>query len=208
MQVPVNELVGEFMREARVNPAAAEEDLFLQALLDDFQSSSAMFKRDMRRLLEKDPAVFLRSACRVLKGSPSGPGQTYMMELLWSNPVLQQALIDPEILPLPAAIGFAKRWVEYDPMLDIKLLHMGFPADGGAVCELDISRAKRVLAMVSELPARRHLLLPLVSLLRSPDVEVRSKAATLYGRAAKNAEWVRNRLGELDARVRANAVES
>jgi len=176
--------------------------------VDDFQSSSALFKRDMRRRLEKDPSAFLRAACRILKAKSKGPGAEYLMELLWSNPVLVASLIDPRLLSLQDAISFAKRWAEYDPMLDIKLLHMGFPTDGGAISDIDIVRARRVLSLVNEMPARRHILFPLVNLLRSPDPQVRSKAATLYGRTSRNAEWVRTRLGEADARVRANAVES
>jgi hypothetical protein len=190
-------------------PAAQnDEDVFLQGLVDDFQSSSAMFKRDMRRLLEKDPVLFLRSACRILQARANSPGADYLMELLWGNPVLAGSLIDPVLLPVAKAISLARRWATFDPMLDIKLLHMGFPTDGGAVCDIEIVRAKRVLSIVNELPARRHILFPLVSLLRSPDPAVRSKAASLYGRTSLNAEWVRSRLAEPDARVRANAVES
>lgn len=208
MDVPVKQLVSEYVAAVQVPTASEEEDVFLQGLVDDFQSSSALFKRDMRRRLEKDPPGFLRAACRILKANSKGPGADYLMELLWGNPVLFGSLIDPRLLPLDAAISFAKRWVAYDAMLDIKLLHMGFPTDGGAVCDIDIVRARRVLALVNELPASRHILFPLVSLLRSPDAQVRSKAATLYGRTSRNAEWVRGRLGEADARVRANAVES
>ena len=47
-----------------------------------------MFKRDMRRLLEKDPRAFLASACRILKTMSEGPRAASLMELLWSNPVL------------------------------------------------------------------------------------------------------------------------
>ena len=208
MDVPVKQLVGEYVKAVQVPDTGEEEDVFLQGLVDDFQSSSAMFKRDMRRRLEKDPPGFLRAACRILKANSTGPGADYLMELLWGNPVLFGSLIDARLLPLEAAIAFAKRWVAYDPMLDIKLLHMGFPTDGGAVRDVDIVRARRVLALVNELPPSRHILFPLVSLLRSPDAQVRSKAATLYGRTSHNAEWVRGRLGEADARVRANAVES
>ncbi len=208
MDVPVKALVSEFVAKVMVPTASEEEDVFLQGLVDDFQSSSALFKRDMRRRLEKDPQGFLRAACRILKANAKGPGADYLMELIWGNPVIFGSLIDPRLLPLEAAEGFAKRWAEYDPMLDIKLLHMGFPTDGGAVCDVDIVRARRVLAIVNELPPRRHILFPLVNLLRSPDAQVRSKAATLYGRTSRNAEWVRGRLGEADPRVRANAVES
>jgi hypothetical protein len=208
MEAPVTELVGEFVREVRVAAASGEGDVFLQGLVDDFQSSSAMFKRDMRRMLEKDSAGFLQSACRILKTSTKGPGAAYLIELLWSNPVMVSGLTDPTLLPLDTAIRFAKEWMKYDSMLDIKLLHMGFPSEATTVQSIDIVRAKRVLAIVSELPACRHILLPLVNLLHSPDPKVRSKAASLYGRTSQNADWVRKRLQEVDARVRANAVES
>ncbi len=208
MEAPVAELVGEFVREVRVAAANSDGDMLLQSLVDAFQSSSAMSKRDMRRMLEKDAAWFLQSSCRVLKASAEGPGAVYLMELLWSNPVLVSGLIDPALLPLDTAIRFAKQWVEYDSMLDIKLLHMGFPSEATTVQNVDIVRAKRVLAIVNELPACRHILLPLVNLLHSPDPKVRSKAVSLYGRTSQNAEWVRRQLAEGDARVRANAVES
>jgi hypothetical protein len=208
MEVPVKELVGEYVAAVSVPARQNDEDVFLQGLVDDFQSGAAMFKRDMRRLLEKDPVPFLWSACRVLKAKQDGLGAEYLMESMWGNPLLAGSLIDPALLPLAKAISFAKRWAAYDPMLDIKLLHMGFPTDGGAVCDIDIVRAKRVLSIVSELPPSRHILFPLVSLLRSPDPAVRSMAASLYGRTSGNAEWVRSRLEEPDARVRANAVES
>jgi hypothetical protein len=208
MEAPVAELVGEFVREVRVAAANSDGDVLLQSLVDAFQSSSAMSKRDMRRMLEKDAAWFLQSSCRVLKASAEGPGAVYLMELLWSNPVLVSGLIEPALLPLDTAIRFAKRWVEYDSMLDIKLLQMGFPSEATTVQNVDIVRAKRVLAIVNELPACRHILLPLVNLLHSPDPKVRSKAASLYGRTSQNGDCVRKRLSDMDPRVRANAVES
>jgi hypothetical protein len=208
MEVPVIELVCEFVEEARVRPGKEDEDVSLRGLVDYFQSSSAMFKRNMRRMLEKDPAGFLLSACRILKVSAKGPGAAYLMELLWMNPVMVASLIEPALLPLFTAIRFAKRWQPFDPLLDIKLLHIGFPSEDGGVHDVDIVRAKRALAIVNELPADRHILLPLVNLLCSPDTQVRSKAAAIYGRTSKNPEWVRKKLAETDARVRANAVES
>jgi HEAT repeats/HEAT repeat len=85
---------------------------------------------------------------------------------------------------------------------------MGFPSEATTVQNVDIVRAKRVLAIVNELPACRHILLPLVNLLHSPDPKVRSKAASLYGRTSQNGDCVRKRLSDMDPRVRANAVES
>jgi hypothetical protein len=105
MEAPVPELVGEFVRAVRVSAANSDGNVLLPALVDDFQSSSAISKRDMRRMLEKDAAWLLQSSCRVLKVSAEGPGAVYLMELLWSNPVLVSGLIDPALLPLDTATG-------------------------------------------------------------------------------------------------------
>jgi hypothetical protein len=208
VEVPVVELAREFVHEAQLCAGTEDEDVGLQELLDDSQSSPAIFKRDVRRMIEKDARGFLASACRVLKRCAEGPRAASLMELLWSNPVMVASLIEPAILPLAAAIRFAKRWQPFDPLLDIKLLHAAFPSEDGGVHDVDIERARRALALVTELPVDRHILVPLVRLLCSPDSQVRSKAAAIYGRTSKNPEWVRKKLAETDARVRANAVES
>jgi HEAT repeat protein len=208
MEMPVQELLADFLQAASVNVADAEIDAWLQRLIDDAQASSAVLKRDMRRLLEKDAAGFLQSACRILKVRSQQPGVASMLDLLWSSPVLLGSLIDASMLPLPTAIAFAKRWAAFDPMLDIKLLSIGFPsieADGEAVA--DAVGSMRALEIVSELPPNRHVLQPLARLLRSPDAYVRSKVALMYARASDNPEWVRKMLADPDARIRANAVE-
>jgi len=208
METPIADLVREFVQHARVPPGNPEEDVPLQRLIRDFEWNAAMCKRDVRRLLEKDPQGLLRSACRILKASSEGAGAAFVMEQLWSHPTLVAGLVCPAMLPLATAVEFAKRWQAFDALLDIKLLHKGFPSEDGGVHEIDIVRAKRALAIVSELPANRRVLLPLVNLMCSSDERVRSKAAAIYGRTCRNPDWVYKRLGEDDSRVRANAVES
>jgi len=208
MQIPVQELLGDFLREARVSVVDTGLDIWLQQLLDDAESSSAVLKRDMRRLLEKDPPEFLQSACRIMKTCSQKPGSASMMDLLWSSPVLIASLIDPSMLPLRTAIAFANRWVAFDPMLDIKLLEVAFPfGEDDAESAVDEVGSQRALEIVSKLPPNRHILQLLSRLLRSPDPYVKSKAALLYARASDNPEWVRKMLADPDVRVRANAVE-
>jgi hypothetical protein len=208
MEVPVQELLGDFLREANVPVAGSGEDTFLEHLVNDIQSSSALFKRDVRRLLEKDPGAFFPSACRILKISLERPGAGSLLEILWSSPLLLSSLIDPNVLSLCKATAFAKRWVAFDPTLDAKLLHLGFPFEGDdAILGVDLVRPRRSLDIVAELPPNRHILLTLAKLLRNPDTYIRSKAALLYARASNNPEWVRKMLADPDARVRANAVE-
>ncbi len=208
MDVPVQELLGDFLREANVPVAGRGEDAFLEHMVDDVQSSSALFKRDVRRLMEKDPAAFFPSACRILRTSLERPGVASLLEVLWSSALLLSSLIDPNVLSLCKATAFAKRWVAFDPTLDAKLLQIGFPLeDDDALLGADRVRPKRTLDIVAELPPNRHILLTLAKLLRNSDTCIRSKAALLYARASNNPEWVRKMLADPDARVRANAVE-
>jgi len=208
MEPAVQELLRDFFHEANVQVAASDIDLALQRLVDDIHSDSAVCKRDLRRLLERDPAGFFQSAGRILKGGVETTGVGPLLESLWSSPLLLNGLIDPGTLSLHTATALAKRWVAFDPMLDIKLLQMGFPlGEDDVVWAADLVRPKRALDIVSELPPNRHVLLAVAKLLRHGDSHIRSKAALLYSRASKNPDWVRKMLAEPDARVRANAVE-
>lgn len=110
MQISVTELVAEFARQARLPESAGQEDVYLQSLVDDFEPNSAMFRRDMRRMLEKDSRSFVRAACRVLKQPAENPGTVYLAELLWSSTELVKSLADPQLMPLRAAIALAKLW--------------------------------------------------------------------------------------------------
>jgi hypothetical protein len=206
MQVPVTTLAVEFARQAQLPHAPGKDVLYLQTLVAEFGSNAAMVKRDMRRLLERDPQSFLEAACRVLKECDHSLGAAYLADLLWSSARLFAALADPEWMPLARAIALAQRWVRWEPLLDIKLLQIGFSSEASAASELDIARGRRVLAILRELPAQRHILLPLANLLHSPHAHVRLTAITLYGRAANNPEWVRKHLADGDATVRAHAV--
>ena len=208
MEASVQELLRDFFHEANVPAESTEIDLPLQRLVEDVQSDSAVCKRDLRRLLEKDPNGFLQSACRILRVSVGKAGVKPLLDLLWSSSLLLTSLIDPSLLSLPAAIALARRWVAFDRMLDIKLLQIAFPlGEEETVAAVDMGRRKRALDIVSGLPPDRHVLLALAKLLRNPDGYIRSKAALLYARASRNPEWVRKMLAEPDARIRANAVE-
>ena len=207
MQAPVTTLVAEFVRRVQLPRTAGEDEAYLRTLVAELASSPAMLKRDMRRLLEKDPRSFLKAACQVLTECPDGPGAAYLADLLWSSARLFDALADPQWMPLAPAITLAKLWIQWEPLLDIKLLQIGFSSDSGATA-FDMARAHRVLAILRELPPERHLLLPLSNLLRSRHEYVRLTAVTLYGRAANSPEWVRRRLSDVDATVRAHAVIS
>lgn len=155
MQAPVTRLVSEFVRSVKLPHAVEEEEVYLRTRVAEFASNAAMLKRDMRRLLEKDPRSFLRAACRVLRECDHGPGAIYLADLLWSSARLFDALADPQWMPLTPAITLAKLWIPWEPLLDIKLLQIGFSSDPSAANELDMARAHRVLAILRELPTEK-----------------------------------------------------
>ena len=208
MEAAVHDLLRDFFHEANLQASATEIDQALQRLVDDAGSDSSVCKRDLRRLLERDSAGFLQAACRILKVSLDKTGAGPLLDLLWASSLLLTSLIDPALLSLPAATALAQRWIACDPMLDIKLLQIGFPMGADdTITAVEMSRPRRAMDIVATLPPNRHVLLSLARLLRHPDPQIRSKAALLYARASRNPEWVRKMLAEPDSRVRANAVE-
>jgi len=208
MEAAVQDLLRDFFHEANLPESTTEMDLPLQRLVDEGGPDSSVCKRDLRRLLEKDSAAFLQAACRILKASPEKGGVGPLLDLLWGSSLLLTSLIDPTLLSLPAATALAQRWIACDPMLDIKLLQIGFPmGEDDTIARVDMARPRRAMEIVASLPPNRHVLLSLARLLRHPDAHVRSKAALLYARASLNPDWVRKMLAEPDSRVRANAVE-
>jgi len=208
MEAAVQDLLRDFFHEANLKATATDIDRALQRLMDDAGSDSSVCKRDLRRLRERDSAGFLQAACRILKVSPDKAGLGPLLDVLWASSLLMTSLIDPGMLSLPVATALAQRWVTCDPMLDIKLLQVGFPLGEHDVISVgDVARPRRAMDIVSALPPNRHVLLSLAKLLRYPDPHIRSKAALLYARASRNPDWVRKMLAEPDASMRANAVE-
>ena len=208
MEAAIQDLLRDFFHEASVPEGTTEMDVPLQRLVDEGGPDSSVCKRDLRRLLEKDPAGFLQAAGHILKASPDKAGVGPLLDLLWGSSLLLASLIDPALLSLAVATALAQRWIACDPMLDIKLLQIGFPmGEDDTITHLDMARPRRAMEVVATLPPNRHVLLSLARLLRHPDAHVRSKAALLYARASRNPDWVRKMLAEPDSRVRANAVE-
>jgi HEAT repeat protein len=115
-----------------------------------------------------------------------------------------EILVDPSALELGKAVLLARSLLQFEPLLDVKLLQK--VAEDG-VAEGDVARVRRALDIVAELPPDARVLPLLSRLLRINDPRVRSKAALLFTRAGQNARWVREKLSEEDVRVRANIIE-
>jgi HEAT repeat protein len=168
--------------------------------------------KTMRQMLgESDPEEFLEASIPLLKSSLDKLGTQYLLTLLLINDRILGPLIDPTLFSLAEAIAIAKQLVKIEPILDIKmmrrLLHSGLNPDE-LDKRVDNSHGIRLLEIMAAVSDGARVLPVMSQLMRHSNPKIRSKAALLVGRSNKSCKWVEQRLGEQDARVRANAVES
>jgi hypothetical protein len=171
-----------------------------------FPESPVAGGKMMRDLQEVDPARFATAALPVLKqlGGQEHPGGDYLVTLLLAAGFLPNALADPQLLGPGEAVAIARTACRIDPQVTIRLAHLlGKSGDD------DGAGDSRLLEILEAVASTRSIILPLVArLIDHPSARVRSKAALLIGKGNRNSHWVESQLGQADARVRANAVES
>ena len=185
----------------------------IRRVIADFDRRPMQAARAMRGLLEKDPTVFFQHAVSVLRNERDSGGYTYLLTLLLSQGLLLKVLCDPEIFSLEEAIRIAQRMLQVDPKFDVRLVRGLLPADGKTPTQqleqiVGTATGIQLLDILSEISDGTRILSTMTQLLEHPNSRIRSKAALLVGRSNKNHKWVQERMGEPDARVRANAVES
>lgn len=119
-----------------------------------------------------------------------------------SEDELFEQLCDPNAIKAEA-IAIATKHTRSDPGFGSRLartaIDKAYVQDG--------AKALRLLEILSAISCQIRVVV-IGSLLHHPDHRVRSKAALLVGQANQNANWVRQRMYDQDARVRANAIES
>ena len=130
----------------------------------------------------------------------------FLLEKIWRNDCLLDALCDPKLFETYAAVGIAQQMMERYRNLDTRLVNelVALP-DVSASKDLRIERCLEILDAVS--PGRR-IIMPLMQLMNSENQRVRSKVARILGRRVDNLAWTRKFLGEVDDRTRANIIES
>jgi HEAT repeat protein len=115
-------------------------------------------------------------------------------------PALFEEIADPWKYTVPEAVGLARRLLEVEPSLDIKLA-LEIP-------RLRTEWAERALLILDEISEGRRIV-PFVSHLASHrDVRISSKIALVVGKRTHELEWAKRQLEEVvDPRVRANVIE-
>ncbi|MGH9719274.1 MAG: HEAT repeat domain-containing protein [Bryobacteraceae bacterium] len=173
-------------------------DSALRVLVERFESNPFQTRRQMRELLDVDPARFCAAALPFLKeaeGAPAGSGRRFLVTFVAQNGLLMDALMSGEGLAIGDALPVALAAIRLDPGL-IDRLALGLEKP-----DLSIPARERLLAILAAAEPGR--LSPALS-----DARLRSKVALLIGKMKQDTEWLRVCMTERNPRVRANAIES
>ena len=175
-------------------------------MVRDFDREPGANRKPISDFLQREPEVFYRTAIEILRKDAGSRAVQYLVALLISGGLLFRALCDPS-LDRERATALARQARLGDPMVDIRLA--GQLADSnssdGAVAP---GMAERLLEIVDRISDGNRLLPSLMRILRHDNPYLRSKAVLMIGRGGRSLSWVRKRLQESDARVRANAIEA
>jgi hypothetical protein len=179
----------------------------LLVLMKEFDRDTGEKRKQIRDLLEAHPDAFYAAAIQILRGPADSRGLQFLVVLLVTNGLLLRALCDPA-LDREQAMGLARLGLRADSMADVTLARA--LADGVECCHdtVQLAQASRLLEILDEITDSTRILSSLVRLLRHSHSYLRSKAVLMIGRGNKSTQWLRQRLSDGDARIRANAVEA
>jgi len=130
----------------------------------------------------------------------------FLLEQIWRNQRLLDALCDPRRFETHAAMAVARqmkeRYRDFETRLVTELMALPEVAAGKD------RRIERCLQILDAVSSGRRIIMPLMRLMNSENQRIRSKVARILGRLADNASWTRKVLAEVDPRTRANIIES
>ncbi len=184
----------------------------LTHLVRNFESDSTEYRGRIRDLLGNDRALFYSCSIEILKTMGDSRGTQFLVALMVANDLLLEAMCDPA-LSREQVLALGRAALRVDPMAFSGfcsfLCRVAAPAPGqrdyGAVAIEDAPRLMEILGEISD-PSR--ILPSLMRLLHHPNPYLRSKAVKMIGQNNRSVKWVRDRLAEPDARIRANAIET
>src|SRR5208283_1513283 len=184
----------------------------IRKIIANFEANPMQDARALRLLFETNRSAFLAAALPVLRDESDSGGLHYIATLLHSHDLLLAPLCSP-VFTLAEAIRISRHLMDVDPQFDLRLLRTGVNNNGSTSPEelerlFGTAPGMRMLEILSEISDGSRVISTMTQLMSHPDPRVRSKAALLVGRSNKNHKWVKDRLGEADPRVRANAIES
>jgi HEAT repeat protein len=179
----------------------------LEALVRNFGADATQSRRAIRDLLDDDRDSFLTNVVRILKSDTESRAAQYLLALLVSENLLYDALCDPA-LDQDQALAVARLAARVDSMVDVTVARRLAESTVSNAEASSLGEAGRILQILGEISDGTRILPSLMRLLRNANPYLRSKVVLIIGRGSHSVHWVRHRLAESDARVRANAVEA
>ncbi len=179
----------------------------LEVLVRNLDLDTVRSKRLIDQLADGKETEFARQAAAVLKKDFESRGARYLLGLLTARGLLATVLCDP-VISLEQALGLARAACSVAPNADILLARALAESVELADDPTYLACAARVLEILAEISDVSRIFPALVRLLRHPNPHLRSKTVLAMGRVKRSAQWVRQRLGDEDPRIRANALES
>jgi len=178
-------------------------EALVQQLLVDFPQDPGTYSRSIRQLADDNWVDFLPASLSVLADGGLSHGASYLVSLLLRENALADALCDPALLTVEAAAAVAKIAVAVERRFGVDLVRRLTSLD-----PTEQTQAERLLKIVEEVLDSMIVRPNLVPLLSHFNGRLRSKAALLVGRMNKSPQLASSQVSDLDARVRANAVEA
>jgi HEAT repeat protein len=194
----------------RVGPLAAFADPFrpnLEALVRNLDLDAARSKRLIRQLLEEDRDKFYRTAIPLLRAGLESAGAQYVVGTLCAAGLLVRVLGDP-LLTREQALAVAQVASRVDSNAEMALARALSDTTGAPDAGEHVEEHARLIEILAAISDGAKIFPCLVRLLRHPNPHIRSKAVLMIGRGNRSANWVRQRLGDSDPRIRANAAEA
>lgn len=191
-----------------MDPSQQLVDTYLARAMEEFDSNH-LSTRLIRRLAEEFPGFFLTSALRHLTSTKQSNALRFLSTVAIRQPAMFDYLTSPDASTRENAVNLFKRFLDIDPSFDVKLAErLPNRRESNLADALDSLHSTRALDILDQTSHGRRLL-PIVGHLPTyRDNRISAKATLFVGRRIQNPDWTRKQLGQLDPRVRANAIES
>lgn len=185
--------------------SVADVHTTLVGLVRNFETDATASRKQIRNILDNERGSFYSSAIEILKSDGDSRGAHYLIALIVSNGLLVDALCDPG-LTRDQAMTLARAAIRLDSMVDAMIARR--LADSAVGQSEPVHDPARLMYILAEIADASRVLPSLMRLLRHPNPYWRSKVVKIIGRGSRSVKWVKGKLGESDARVRANALEA
>ena len=179
----------------------------ISRLMETFSGQEQANKQSLQQLAG-NAGIFCAAGIRVLAAGPVSNGLRYLVQLLTKNRVLTAGLLDPKTCTAAEAVAACRAAVESGTQLTSALEIALTQALQASASSQNSARILRILDLLAASGAQSSWNSFQLELMAYPDKMVRSKAALLIGRNAKNLAWIGRRLVDRDPRVQASAVEA